>query len=250
MAEKKEEKIHNEESSLSEEERKSDELLKDSVRFEDFIKEEGERGEKPQGEISPKMVSLEEYQRLENQLKETKELLLRVAADFDNFKKRAAREKEETIKFSNEALLRDMLETADNLELTLAHSKVASVNLEEVIRGFEITVKGFMELLKRYGVTPLDVKEEFDPNFHEAIGVVESEEIPAGRIVRVERKGYMLKDRLLRPALVVVSKGKAKAEETKTEETQGDSGKEEESSKQEEGHRCIAEPDPDKQGDK
>jgi len=242
MADNEEGKICNEEKSISEEEKKSEECLKDSVRFEDFAREEDSKKEESQGGISPKMVSLEEYQRLESQFKETKELLLRVAADFENYKKRAAKEKEDTIKFSNESLLRDMLETADNLELTLLHSKSGSVNSEDIIKGFEITVKGFLELLKRYGVTPLDMKEDiFDPNFHEAVGVVEKEDIPAGRIVKVERKGYMLRDRLLRPALVVVSKGKTV--EHKVEKV-ADSEKVAE--EEEEGHKCIAEPEPEK----
>ncbi len=241
MSEKEKENISIEDSVKSEEGQKAEKApLKDSVKFENFVSTEDEaRKTAETGEIELKSVPSEEYEKVKKELAETKELLLRVAADFENYKKRASKEKEDLIKFSNESILRDLLETADNLELTLLHSRQAETRNEDIIKGFEITLKGFMELLKRYGVTPLDMSNlAFDPNFHEAIAVTENETVPAGHIIRVERKGYMLRDRLLRAALVVVSRGKpAKEDENET----GDPDKRQ---------RCIAEPEPAEEKEK
>ncbi len=236
MSEENNKKVKNEEDSLEEklreEEALPEEPLKDSIKFEHFESKDWNTEEDgSKGEITPKSIPLEEYQRLENELKETKEMLYRVAADFENYKKRIAKEKEELIKYSNEQILRDLLDTADNLELTLLHSQQAASKNEDVIKGFEITVKGFIETLKRFGVTQLNVENTtFDPNFHEAIGIEESESVPSGHIIRVERKGYMLRDRLLRPALVVVSKGKPAVVETQKKVEEAPE------------HKCIAEP--------
>ncbi len=236
-----------EESVIAEEEKKSGECLKDSVRFEDFAAqtentaETGRTETTGKGEVLPSSVPAEEYEKVKRELSETVELLRRVAADFENYKKRVIREKEDLLKFANESILRDMLETADNLELTLFHAKEKSVKNDDLVKGFEITVKGFLEFMKRYGVTQLDITANetmFDPNFHEAIGVQESETAPSGQIIKVERKGYMLKDRLLRPALVVVSKGKLSDEGKKKAE-------ESEEREPSEMHKCIAEPEPE-----
>lgn len=226
-------KLKVEDSVALEDEKKSKECLKDSVKFEDFLPQSTEsKVEEEKGEIEPKTVPIEEYERLKRELCDTTDLLKRVAADFENYKKRVAKEKEDLLKFANESILRDMLETADNLELTLLHSRqLPSVN-EDLVKGFEITVRGFIEFLKRYGVVPLDIianETRFDPNFHEAIGVQESDTVPAGTIIKVERKGYMLRDRLLRPALVVVSKGR---QESNKDEPKPN-------------HVCIAEPEPE-----
>ncbi len=238
---------------------KAENALKDSLKFENFVSKNGDvaqTSEKPESQEDKKPsdkedrnsdehintgVTAEEFQKLQEEYKETKELLLRVAADFENYKKRVAKEKEEIVKYANESILKELLDTADNLELTLLHSQSTAVKSEDLIKGFEITLKGFMEILKRFGVVPLDMKDNlFDPNFHEAISAVESNDIPAGHIVKIERKGYMLRDRLLRPALVVVSKG-APSNNSDAPEVE-DKPLE---------HICIAEPEPEKnnQGD-
>lgn len=243
MAEKENNRSDNTENRTSPEEKREGEELKDSLKFEDFASSEKPKeesagkapGVEQEGKIEAISVPVEEYERLKSELKETKEMLLRVAADYENYKKRVAKEMEEHKKYANEALLRDMLETADHLELTLLHSKQVQNKNEELIKGFEITLKGYLELLKRYGVSQIEISENaiFDPNIHEAIAAVESEEIPAGHIIRVERKGYFLRDRLLRPALVVVSKGKPEEKE----KAQSEEGKDKPD------NVCIAEPE-------
>lgn len=258
MVEKEKEKDSLKETEHEVEER-SESVLRDSLRFEDFVsdsKEEGgtplmseeegvqageerdsEEGAKALEERGGGVVSEEEYHRLEEQYRETKELLLRVAADFENFKRRSAKEKEELVKYANESLLKELLDTADNLELTLLHSQSQSVKSEDLVKGFEITVKGFVELLKRFGVVPLEIEDNlFDPRFHEAIAAVESRDLPAGHIIKVERKGYMLRERLLRPALVVVSKGPPAPSQM------GDEADDKTAE-----HVCIAEPEPNKE---
>ncbi len=245
MSEKEKENVSITNSHNEEDIKKAEESLKDSVKFEDFISSDTkadtpsdnkEKQEFNNGAISLETVSHTEYEKLQKELSDTKELLLRVAADFENYKKRVAKEKEDLVKFANESILRDLLETVDNLELTLIHSRQSTIKNEDIIRGFEITVKGFIEFLKRYGVTPLDMSNTiFDPNFHEAIGAVQSDTIPAGHIIKVERKGYVLKDRLLRPALVVVSRGRSNENQAT------------DNNKPEPEHKCIAEPEPEKE---
>lgn len=238
MSEEEKKEIKNEETVKNSEEKKAEEALKDSIKFDDFISkdesttEEKSVEDKPKGEISPQTVSLEEYQRLEKEFKDMRETLLRVAADYDNYRKRVVKEIEEKIKSAKQEILHKFLETADNLELTLINSQRVTPKNEEIIKGFEITYKGFLETLKSFGVTQFNPENTvFDPNFHDAIGMVESETVPSGHIIRVERKGYMYNDRLLRAALVVVSKGmpaKPEAKEQASEEPE---------------RVCIAEPD-------
>ncbi|MCX7958207.1 MAG: nucleotide exchange factor GrpE [Deltaproteobacteria bacterium] len=234
MSDNEQDKTNAGESLSNENEKSKEECLKDSVKFEDFVDSKSEPSpQKNEGEIELKTVPADEYEKIKRELQDTTEILKRVAADFENYKKRIAREKEELQKFANESILRDLLETADNLELTLQHSRQAQGVNEDIVRGFEITVRGFLEFLKRYGVSQLEMKDNaFDPNYHEAIAASESDTVPAGQIIRVERKGYMLRDRLLRPALVVVSKGKASGEKKEPTEKKAE-------------HICIAEPEPE-----
>ncbi len=233
MTENEDNKIKLDDSITDEEAKKSEECLKDSIKFENFCSPEEAPKDSPKEETATQSVSLEEYEKVKKDLLDTTERLKRALADFENYKKRVIKEKEDLQKYANETLLKDMLETADNLELTLFHSRQLPDVNEELIKGFEMTVKGFLDMLKRYGVNQIDTSNKtFDPNIHDAIAAVESETIPAGEIIKIERKGYTLFDRLLRPAYVVVSKGKPspKIDEKHTEEK--------------EVHKCIAEPEP------
>jgi molecular chaperone GrpE len=139
-----------------------------------------------------------------DRLKETHERLLRTAAEFDNFRKRAIKEKEDAQKFGNERLLRDFLPVVDNLERALDH--VEQHDLKQVIEGVKLVQKLFESTLSKHGVVGFSaVGKAFDPTVHEALMQQESDD-PPGTVVSEMAKGYKLHDRLVRPAAVVVAK--------------------------------------------
>ena len=154
---------------------------------------------------------LSKYRELEYQLRQTEERVLRTAADAENFKKRLQREKEEQTRYANETLMRELLPVIDNLERALEHS-VSAPNHEGLLEGLKMTLKGFTDALARFGCTPLEtIGKAFDPNFHEAVSQEESSEVEPNTVLRELQKGYLLKERLLRPAMVIVSKPPSKA---------------------------------------
>ena len=137
-------------------------------------------------------------------LKDTHERLLRTAAEFDNFKKRAVKEKEDIQRFGIERLLRDFLPVMDNLERALDHAE--QHDPRQVIEGVRLVQKLFETTLAKHGVTGFSaLGKPFDPSVHEALMQQESDE-PAGTVVSEMAKGYKLNDRLVRPAAVVVAK--------------------------------------------
>jgi molecular chaperone GrpE len=157
-------------------------------------------------ETAEREALISRYLELKDQLSEAEEKVLRTAADAENFKKRLQREKEDQTRYANEAFMRDLLSVLDNLERALQHSESTS-NQEGLAEGLSMTLKGFVETLARFGCTPVEaVGEAFDPNFHEAVSQEESLNDEPNTVLRELQKGYMLKDRLLRPAMVIVSK--------------------------------------------
>ena len=140
-------------------------------------------------------------------LKETHERLLRSAAEFENFKKRALKEKEDTQKFGSERLLKDFLPVMDNLERALDHAE--QHDLKQVIEGVRLVQKLFESTLGKHGVTGFSaVGKPFDPSLHEALMQQESDQ-PPNTVVSEMARGYKLHDRLVRPAAVVVAKARA-----------------------------------------
>jgi molecular chaperone GrpE len=132
--------------------------------------------------------------------------LLRVAADADNFKKRLVREKEEFLKFAAEGVLADLLPVLDNLDLALTHGG-ENPACRNLLKGVEMTRSIFLDTLKRHGLEMVGAEGlEFDPAQHEAVGQEERKDMEEGRICRMVQKGYKLRDRLIRPARVLVSK--------------------------------------------
>ncbi len=130
---------------------------------------------------------------------------LRLAADFENYKKRLAKEKADVVAYGNEELIKALINVLDNLERALESGDDNPALLE----GVKLVHKQFVSCLEKFSVTKVDATTgtEFDPRFHQAIERVESSELSSGLILSQMLPGYMLKDRLLRPALVVVSKG-------------------------------------------
>ncbi|MCC5849679.1 MAG: nucleotide exchange factor GrpE [Verrucomicrobia bacterium] len=137
---------------------------------------------------------------------ELKSQLLRLRADFENFRKRTRREKEEWTTRSLEHVCGDLLTVLDHFELGLKNAEDLKV-APEVIKGFALVNEQLKAVLGKYGLSPVNAEEAFDPNLHEAISYVASPEVPADHVLAMTRRGYKLGERLLRPAQVVVSQG-------------------------------------------
>lgn len=136
-----------------------------------------------------------------------RDLAVRTAADFDNFRKRVAREREEAVRFGNQDLLEQLIPILDNFEMGMMAA--ASDTKSMIYIGMDMVRKQFNEFLAQQGVEEIAaLNSAFDPNLHEAISEEESD-CPAGTVIRVTRRGFRLRDRLLRPANVVVAKAKA-----------------------------------------
>ena len=139
-----------------------------------------------------------------------KDMYARTLADFDNYRKRTSRDREELVKFATAEAVKDMLPTADNLALALDQAKDKD---DPFVKGVQLAYDGFLKALKDHGAEPFEsVGETLDPNRHEAIATLPSETVEEGRIANEVKKGWMLNGRLLRAAQVVVSSGKGKAE--------------------------------------
>ncbi|MBI5593512.1 MAG: nucleotide exchange factor GrpE [Deltaproteobacteria bacterium] len=141
------------------------------------------------------------------------ERLLRVSADFENFKKRSFREADDFRKYANELLLLELLTVVDNLERAIQATSSEKKTVGCVIEGVEMTLKALLKIFEKFSVKPIEaVGKPFDPNFHQAMMQEASDAHPENTIISEFQKGYLLHDRLLRPSMVVVSKGPEKAE--------------------------------------
>ena len=149
------------------------------------------------------------YAELEADVIKWRELAVRTAADLDNFRKRSAREREDAIRYANQGLLEDLLPVIDNFEmgmLAAAQDKSSMIYI-----GMDMVRRQLSDFLSGQGVTEIPAEgQPFDPNLHEAVS---EEAVPAseeGKVLRVHRRGFLLRDRLLRPATVVVGKANEK----------------------------------------
>jgi molecular chaperone GrpE len=144
---------------------------------------------------------------LEAEKAEFRDRMLRIAADFDNWKKRARKEQGDLETRAREGVLRDILEVADNLERAMASfGDGKQVDAASVHEGVEMVLRQFRSKLERYQVKPVEaVGQAFDPRFHEAIAQMPTADVKPGSILRELQKGYLIGERLLRPAMVVVA---------------------------------------------
>src|SRR3954470_12729810 len=144
---------------------------------------------------------------------EMKDRMLRVAAEFENWKKRARKEQTDAVNEARERVLKDMLEVIDNLERAVAMQSGGNGTVDgpAVLKGVDLVLRLFKQKLERYEVRPFEATgQPFDPRVHEAISRVEHPEIPPGAVAIELQKGYRVGERLLRPALVSVSSGNGK----------------------------------------
>ncbi len=147
-----------------------------------------------------------DYDAAMAQVAELKDRLLRGQAEWENARKRILREKEDAVRYASEALLEKLLPVLDNLEMGMKAAETAN-DAKSIAQGLEMVLKQFQQVLKDSGVETIDaVGHKFDPHRHDALGEHESDEHPEGHVVTQLRKGYKLKDRLLRDASVFVAK--------------------------------------------
>ena len=150
-----------------------------------------------------------EKEAAEQEAKETYDKFLRISAEFDNYKKRTAREMDEFRKFANESLLMKLLPVVDNLERAINSTQEKKSSEYCITEGIDMTLKEILNVFETFQVKPIEsLNKTFDPNFHQAVMQEETEETEENIIIKEFQKGYMIQNRLLRPAMVVVSKTK------------------------------------------
>lgn len=151
-------------------------------------------------------------ENLKKELEVLKDKYMRLYAEFENYKKMVAREREELIKYSNEALISSLIPSIDNLEMALKHAGDVNSGLVEGVR---ITLKEILKALEKAGLIPIEaLMKPFDPQYHEAMSMVEREDVEEMTVVEEFRKGYIYKDKVLRPSLVAVSKKPERREDS------------------------------------
>lgn len=158
----------------------------------------------------------EDKDRLTSELQEINDKYVRLYAEFENYKKRINKDKEDLVRYGNESLIFELLPVIDNLEMALKHS---SHDLNAgIMHGVEITLKELQRVLEKFGLIPIDASgKPFDPTVHHAMTQIERDNVEEKTVVEEFRKGYMLQDKVLRPSLVAVSKKPFTGQE-KTEE--------------------------------
>ena len=145
----------------------------------------------------------------EQEAKENYERLLRVSAEFENYKKRASRDLAELRKFSNQSLIKEMLSVIDNLELAMNSTNDHKTIDQGLLQGLDMTHKEILKVFEKFNVKPIEAKgHAFDPTFHEAVMQEATDEFDENTVINELQKGYLIHDRLLRPAMVVVARSK------------------------------------------
>lgn len=176
------------------------------------IASEGSNGASSADEAPAKPTLEEKLELANNEKKALKERMLRVAADFENFRKRSSRELDDTRKRSRQDAVKELLPVFDNLERATAHADQAP-DVATIAEGVRMVHKQFLDTLGKLGIERIDASgEPFDPSIHESIQYEHSDEHAAGLVINALQPGYRMGKQLLRPALVVVSRGPAAAE--------------------------------------
>ncbi len=155
------------------------------------------------GELTPEQVMA----KLEEEVASARDAALRAQADAQNVKRRAEQDTEKARKFALEQFARELLPVVDNLERALEATAGQDATVKPIAEGVELTLKSFLDALNKFNIEGVDPQgEPFDPNLHQAMGMVENNEVEPNSVIAVMQKGYILNGRLLRPAMVMVSK--------------------------------------------
>ncbi len=157
-----------------------------------------------------------ELETAKQEAKETHDRFLRVSAEFENYKKRSAREMDDFRKYSNQSLIKEMLAVVDNLERALNSSNGNSSIDKCMADGVNLTLKEILKVFEKFNVKPIEsIGQPFDPTFHQAMMQEETDDYPENTVITELQKGYMIHERLLRPSMVVVAASKVKTEDNK-----------------------------------
>ncbi len=172
-------------------------------------------------ELSPLEAQAQEITQLKEEVARLKDQWVRAAAETENVRKRSQKEKEETSRYAINAFAADMVSVLENLKRASESVPPAQREQHELLniigQGVDMTLQELLGIFQRYNITRLDPKDQkFDHNFHQAVAQVERDDIPAGTVVQVVQAGYLIYDRLLQPAMVVVSKAPEAAKKVDT----------------------------------
>ena len=149
-----------------------------------------------------------ELETTRSHLAESEDRLLRLAADFENFRRRTLKEREDAFAYGHQNVVKDLLPSVDNLERAIAHARQSGGgDFEGLLQGIDLVLRELVNTLVKHGVSEIDaLGQPFDPSVHEAIAQVPDDTVPPNTVLQVFQKGYRLRDRLLRPVQVVVSR--------------------------------------------
>ncbi len=199
------------------EKKNEEEILEDIASIGDELPEveeaQGDVEEPVQEEaVEEEAEVVDELAEAKEELAKQKDQVMRIAAEFENYKKRMTREKANALKYAGEPIFREVLSTVDNLERAVAQGRTGEAQpedaLESLLEGVELTLKSLLTSLEKFEVTPLEsIGQPFDPVNQEALTMEASETVPKDHVVNEFEKGYQYKDRLLRAAKVIVSSG-------------------------------------------
>jgi molecular chaperone GrpE len=178
-----------------------EEALREAAEAVEAREADREGAEAEEGEVG-------EVEALRGELAALQDRMVRLQADFDNFRRRALKEREEAHRYGHENLVKDLLATVDNLDRAIEHARTSDGgDFESMLQGLELVQREFLGALANHGVGEVEAGNvAFDPTVHEAMAQREDDSVPANTVIEVFQKGYRLRDRLLRPARVVVSK--------------------------------------------
>jgi molecular chaperone GrpE len=184
--------------------------IAEEVVLKDEQDRQGEGEKKDLVEVDDPLRNLEaKLQSKTEEAQENYDRLLRVSAEFENYKKRSAREMEDFRKFANQALIREMLSVVDNLQLAMSSTDSSKTIDQGLLEGLKMTHQEILRVFEKFNVKPIDAKgQPFDPTFHEAVMREETDEVSENTVVHELQRGYLIHDRLLRPAMVVIAKPK------------------------------------------
>ena len=183
------------------------EMVSEEVSASAEASEEGDDSVDEETEVSDREPTVEERAAdAESKYKEMQDRYLRLNAEFDNYKKRMIRENSDRLKYFNMELIKELLPSVDNLERAISHAGDENSDLENMIEGLQMVYKGMQEAFGKFGVSEIEsIGKEFDPNCHQAVGMIESQEVPENHVAEECLKGYYLHDRIIRPTMVRVS---------------------------------------------
>ena len=191
-----------------EKKQKTDEpkIAEEFVNLQEEIESEIAAGSPEQPEVEAESTEEDLLEKERTRAKNMEDRYLRVNAEFENYKKRMIRESSDRFKFFNLDLIKELLPSLDNIERAISHAKSDHTDVESMIAGLEMVNKMTHEVFEKFGVTRINtVGEEFDPNIHQAVGVVDSDAVPDNQVVEECLGGYSLHGRIIRPAMVRVS---------------------------------------------